>query len=416
MRRLAAKLLSALCLLLAYGAAFVCAGALVLPKMPAHWILWPAAAVSAAVLAGLLPGKARIWGGLAGAALYALNCVLWIPRGLGMLYVVPCAAVYWQVLRASPKPPFAEWGMPAMLTGVGVYGAGMILMRLLESQDTLPALRVLLLGYIPVLLFFANREALDIGAAARVGMAPPRRVRAANRWLVSALAGAVFILANLGTIRDAFYQAASWLARGIGAAIGWLLALFAMEQAEAPHEMSPSQDQFFFGEAGEPSAFWRMLEKALYVLAALIGLALLVLLLYWLARRVRRLARRLIARLRAMGQQLGDGIQERTESIPGWEELRYAARRSVARVRGRFARQPSWQSLDNTGRVRWSYRRWLQGHPDTPASATAREALRGMDQGGRLAGLYEQARYGGEGMRITDEEAAYVRDTLRREG
>lgn len=412
MKRMSLKLASALCLVLAFAPVCLLMAATQMPDAPWQWVPWPLAAALVAVCAGALPGRFRLMGAGIGLGLLAVAMVLWLPRALWFLAPL-VLALYVALIQRARAMPFEEWSPAVLLVGLAVHLVCMMLSRTMDVEWLYPAQRWLLLGYVPVLLLLGNRVALESDASGRNGMRPPRRIRSGNRWLVLAVSALVVAAANWGAIRDAFYVAAGWLGATITRIILWITELLAPDTLEEAGGGGGAggMDLGDLG-AGETSPFWAFLEKVLGWLGLVVLAAGFAYLLYRVAKLLIAASRRAMDRLREAARQLGEGVQDRTESILDWEELRDTAQARMRQLRRRFARPPRWEALDNRSRVRWSYAQWRQRTPRVADAMTARDALARADKGERMADIYERARY--SDAEISEADAAYMREASRR--
>ena len=413
MSRLLRKLASAACLLLATGTvwAFVYLG--LMREAPLAAILWPVAAAMLGVLCGALPRKARVVGTAAGLIALLAAYVLWMPEPLLLVALALYAVLYIAIVWRANTQPFAEWSILLMIGGLALYPLGMMVVRLTGLEDIRPLLRTLMMIYLPAFLLYTNHFIVEVSASARDGRRPPLRMRRANTWMVAGLSAVLLIVTNLGAIREAFYAVTNWIGSVIGAFISWFMGLFASEPAEEVVQQMESSPALPMEAATEEAAGSPLLDAILNVLAIAVVVVLAATILYMVGRLMIRLVRRLVARVREMVGQLGEGAADQAESILDWEEVRNAARTRVAGLRARLRRPPRWEDLDNRGRVRWTYGQWKAGRPAIPPSATAREALHGVQDGAQMADIYERARYSDD--EITDGEAVFLRDALRRE-
>ena len=148
----------------------------------------------------------------------------------------------------------------------------------------------------------------------------------------------------------------------------------------------------------------QLLEKVLYVIAAVLVLAAAVLLLRLILRAARRALSALRARWRAYMDAVNDSYQDQVESLLDWGEVRRAfSERRHQRRAARGARVP-WESLSPRQQVRRNYQNYLIRHPEAGAQQTARQTLPDP----RQADIYEAARYSSR--EITPEEAREMRD------
>lgn len=414
MKRWVRKWISALCLWLAVSPVFVLAGTIVQVGSTLGWLLLPALSVTLATLAGAFPAKTgRILAGIAGALLLAGCAYAAVPAVTAALAYAACLVLYWMVLKENSQPPFGERSMAFWIAGLVLHIVGMMVARGLEQVSLYPLLRGLMMAYVPVFFLSINHLAVLAGASARDGRRPPWRIQSGNIKLAVGVSVLVLILANLRVLRDAFYTAGNWLLSIIARAVDWFLNLFVSETAVEPEVIQEAAPEMMaLPEASEPALLWVILEKIIEVVGTILIIALAAFVLYKLAGQLRKLYRHLQAKLREMARYLGEGAQDETESILDWEELRAAAEARIARVRKRLTPPPRWQDLDARGRIRLSFAQWKASHRIGPAR-TAREALRPVSDGERLAALYERARY--SDLPLSEEDAEFMRDHIQQE-
>lgn len=406
MKRFVLKFVSALCLVLAFSPVMVLLGGGLSPWLR---MLWPVSAVLLALLVGYLPRRARLPVSILVALGFAAGSLFLFPQL--WYYPIPSLAAYVMVLRYRAAPPFEEWSSSVLIMGFCVFPVSMMVARGMGALQYWPMLRGLFLAYIPVLLLLTNHASLAVGASARDGRRPPARIRTGNRRLAIGIAAVVLIVANIGAIRDVFYGVSTWIATQVGRFILWLSNLLMPQEMISATPQGGQSSGMEMLEEGEPALFWVILEKILMVAALILAAIAAVYLAKKLAKVIRRGWHWLMARLRAAAHHLGEGVQEKTESILDWGELRSTTRERMHAVRKRLTRPPRWQSLpDSRARVRWAYARWLAAHPEAPEAQTARETLRNSQQGPRMADVYDRARY--SELEITEEEAVFMRDTM----
>jgi hypothetical protein len=409
MKRAALKAVSAACLWMALLPLSLPVGGATVPDAPLHWFFWGALGALLGVLAGLPRGKGRRWGALLGVLVFAACALLWLPRSLGALLALPGLLLYWLVLRAAPRPPFEEFQPQVFGVGVLLYLAAMIAARLLAAPLAELWLRRCLLAYVPVLLLMSNLWAVRTGASARDGSRPPRTLRRANRALVLGISALILILANLAAIRDAFAAAVRWLGNVLGRVLAWLMSLFPEmtpggegAPAGGGMEMLPAMEE------QEPALFWVILEKIAMVVAGLLVIALVGFAFYKTYAVLKKALARWLEKLRSTMALLGEDVQESSESILNWDEVKDNLRARAERVARRLRRPPRWGEMDNRARVRWVYAEaWVMRRAASPAQ-TARETLQKAPDGQRLADIYDAARYSER--EISAEEAERMRE------
>lgn len=408
MKRFLGKLAAALCLLLAgWPALALLAAAAGLPGF--GWTLYPALACLLAAAVMGIRGKPRAYVGILGLLLTLLGAFAALPTPARWFLPPLCAALYWIVLRKASLPPFEEWPMTVWVGGLGMHLLALLIARGASGplHALFPALRTLLLCYLPVFLWITNHLSLLTGASGPAQDKLPYRILRGNRWMVGALAALLLAIANFGAVRDAFYAVAAWAGRGIARVLLWLSSLLAFEVTEtgalpAGEGMMPGMP---IAEGGGPS--W--LERAAVVLTMLLCAALVAYGLYRLGRLLARLIRLLAARMRLAARQLGEGVEDRTERILTREEVQRAIRSRADGLRRRIRRaRPA--PKDARAEVRFAYAGW-RARRTHPASETARESLRRLPDGEAYAALYERARY--SELPVTDADAARMRQLAR---
>lgn len=410
MRRLFGKAVSALFLVQVMGALILGIGFFFLPGMPGQWALWPLLAAFLALGGMQLFGKRRAIGSVVGLAAF-LGLAAWLyPREGGVPLLLVVLVLYVLIVRAWRDPPFTEWAFALLLLGFLAYFAGIIVGRVMELPELSRMMRNGLVLFVPTLLLYSNRQYIVDSASTRGGKQPPKRIRRANFWMTLPLAAVFLVITNLQAIRDAFYAVGNAILRFFA----WLMELLAREPEEMLPEVvegAPGMMDMFPAEAVEEAGN-SILMDILGVIVAVALAGALCFMLYRAARLLWRGAKVLIARVRAAAQQLGEGVEDQTESILDWEEVRLQMRERVRRLRGR-PRQPKWEALDSRARVRWLYARWQQKQRGVAASMTAREALRAAGKREEAAALYEQARYSAQ--EVAEAEVAAMREIMERE-
>jgi hypothetical protein len=219
----------------------------------------------------------------------------------------------------------------------------------------------------------------------------------------------------IGPIMRAFI----WLKELLLSSISALFALMDREDSEPPKEPLPTpgaQEQMQLPAGGGPSAFMAFMEKVLYYFAIALTIAIALVALYFLSRLIYRVVKAIVMRLLARSREAAKGIQEYEEektSLLDWKELRQQYGDRLTSLFSRRERDPSWESLDGSGRVRLLYRLFVRrnvnaGQPFDP-HLTPREVLAGHSKEGlmskeereQLADAYNTVRYGNK--QVDDE-------------
>lgn len=405
-RKLLPKAYAALLIYLAALPLFALPAAALFPDRFWQAVLLPVPALLFTGAAGLLPAKRRIPALLGLLVLMAGACAaLFLPaRPLGMLIILPCAAVMLLFLPAMARPAHRELSVSVLGLGMLVHlGAQFVKSDLLFAAIAAP-LAWACAAYLIAVGFTFNRNMLmdqDSQAA--------RPLLNHNRRLLLGLSLLALLLTNLKTVAAAVKTAITAVLRAIVAAALWLASLFRPEESTtaAQPEGNPLEALL---EASEPGAFSRILEIILYVVAALALAALSFFALRALYRLLKRALRAVVARLQEYRQRVAADVTDQSDSLLSWEELRAAARARVHRLKRRYLPTP-WEKLTPAQRVRRVYALLLRRSPAPNPAQTAREALASgtislpEDTALALAALYEEARYSSHGIAGAEADA-----------
>ncbi|WP_282935250.1 hypothetical protein [Paenibacillus sp. RC67] len=216
---------------------------------------------------------------------------------------------------------------------------------------------------------------------------------------------------------------------GIHQLIQWLQALFSGPSSPPAAEpaKSPQPPPMNLSGNEEPALWLVWLEKILYfVVGGLLVLGCL-LAIYFILRRIPRLAKRLFAwlasKLHSEDKQKGKiGYEDDVESLMDWESLNERLFSKWKRLFNRSGHREKWEDLqDNKQRIRFLYRRWLRQSMQrgymfksflTPKE-TGLEVQQWDDKKqppvDTFLSLYEQVRYGDKGIEDHDLHAAKER-------
>lgn len=415
-RLLSMKALAALCLTLCVAPLNVLMGRRILPDWPMMWYLLPTLSLLWGVAGYLLPRKARLPFAMAGCALLAGGCILFLmPHGWQtLLLLVPCWTVLLLLPPAYARPIWDEWPPGLWTAGVFFHLTGQLLATRADYSGTAGALSVAGAAYALLLMITANRQ--NLHTSMHGNQKAPTALRRRNLALVLAL----FALAMLA----ACWQALSaWLNavghnmwQGVKRMIAWLMSLFLREEAVFQGGMGGgSMDLSALGEAVEPSAFARLMEKVAILLAAVALLALAFLAGRFLFRWLHKQLRGLLAHLRRYAASAGEAYVDEAESTLNLDERARALKEKLKRGFIRAPRRIPWQELDGRARVRRLYQQYLCRNPEAH-SLTAREALEQTSaipraDAGAFAALYERARYSDHS--IDPQEADRLRERLK---
>lgn len=246
-----------------------------------------------------------------------------------------------------------------------------------------------------------------------------RETKWRNRSLVLTLFAIIVFIAAFRTIASAFKQAGEFLFYGAIRLYLKFLSLLGDGQSTPPPKRQLEDD--LLDQSGEPSSFALIMEQVLYAIGILLTLALLIWLLVFLSKHIRRWIAQLLG---WYGERLDDRggagyVDEKESLLDGREWTRQRTKQWKERIAGLFRKEPGWDELaDNRERVRRAYLLVLLGRiaagykhseartPRETGRELNRRAPLGQEETAVLS-LYEEARYSGKP--ITDEDAAKVK-------
>ncbi|SFL80186.1 protein of unknown function [Paenibacillus sp. 1_12] len=206
--------------------------------------------------------------------------------------------------------------------------------------------------------------------------------------------------------------------------IAWLNQLLnhSSEPPPANQEVTPPPSMNL-GETPPPAAWLQWLEK---VMMFLVGAALVIgvlILLYFAAKRLPPLIKRLFQWLMLRFNQRGlhqqdTGYEDDIENLMDWKGLNSSLTGSLRQwLKGQFHSKGSWSSMDNRERARFLYREWLRKHtkegyklqkhltPEEISQDIQRWRKREPSSSlGPIVGIYEQARYSDKTLQEADIE------------
>ena len=407
-----AKGMAALILYLGSSPLFLLPGSFLLPYSPAAVLLLPLAALVLTLGAGLLPGKRRRPGFLLVLALQAALCAwVLIPQNpLSVLLFLPCLVIMLLFMPSLSRAPGMEWPAPLMTYGIALHLAGQVLKGQAVFAGAGAMLSLFFSGYLLVCLFVLNRYAL-IGAAGE-DRPPPKKLLSRNRRLLAFIGLAALLAANFKEFEIAVLAAWAFLKSVLATLLVWLSMLLpdmtSQREQAAPGELDLSG----LGGESQPGTFWVILEKVLMVVAVILAAALLLFALYQLSRLLKKLLKKILARLKDYSRSLGEGYVDRTENLFDWGEAVKAARERWTSFQKRHQRPPDYNRLSPGEKVRRIYALLIKRARPEP-SLTAREALQSglmaleQTKAQHMASLYEKARYSGHP--VSEDEAEAMR-------
>lgn len=358
----------------------------------------------------LLPGKKRLLGGIAGAAvLIAAGVVLLDVRSHIFLLFLPLmyAALLFVTLPMGGWPRGRELNISWYVVGVLLY----VLMQLLVNGSRMAETYIYepvtgpmtlgFLGYAVLLLMALNRASLDSAAMSRRTV--PLLMRRQNVVLTLALMALALLIAAIPAISSLLGDLWDWLMKGVALLAGLLAALMPQKQAGGGSAAPGDSDQLSLGEVQEPSALAVIMEKVIGIIALIAIIVLAFFAGRALIKHLVRLMKYLWTRLNHYSALASEDYED---EITDTRDEPDVERQSLF---GRLRRMApaDEKGLSPTERVRYRYKRLKQRHSDWSSANTARETL--PEQ---AASLYERARYGGE--TLTEEDAAKFREDTKR--
>jgi len=357
----------------------------------------------------LLPGRKRLPGGLAGAALLAAGALLSLPwRDHFVLLLLPVMYIVLLLMTL----PIGGWPYNRELA-VGWHVSGVLthlLMQLLlngsqmTGTDTyLPARLPLLfsfLAYAVLVLLALNRASLDSAAQSRRKV--PLLMRRQNLILTLALLLIGVLVAAIPAIGAALSTLWDYVLKGISLLMALIAALLPQKTAGGGGGPGGAADEMGFGEANPPSAFAVLMEKIIGYLALIILVVGLILLLRVIGRKLVKLFRYLLMRMQQYSAAAGEDYEDEITSTRDEADVE----RESLLTRLRRAAPGEEKGRTPTERVRLRYKR-LKQKRDWSAASTARETLPG-----EAAALYERARYGGHA--LSEAEAERFREETKK--
>lgn len=390
----------------------------------ALWLLVPAA-VAAAWLCMLLPGKVRLLAGL-------LGCAGLCAMSLRPLPILSSAAVNGGTLHVEPRLlygliplllcafllyslQFAAWPREREIA-FNWYAAGVIahlIAQLLafaaRRQSTSgwdaprPILTVAFILFLTLTLLSMNRSTMLGASLGRQRI--PSSMRRRNVAITLSLLAFALIIAGIPAIVRTTERLFMLLLRTIGAVMAFIAGLLETETAPGMGGSGGGMDMMPPAAYTEPSLLAVILEKIAMTAALIVAL----LLVFWMLRQLMRALRALMQRIaqhltRYMHAASLDYVDEITDT-------RGESGESSGSLLSRLLRtaRVREKNLTPAGRIRYRYRLLLRRHPDWHASRTARENLPE-----ETAALYEAARYSGH--EVTEQDAEAFKKAVNRNG
>ena len=388
--------------------------------LPALALLIPAA-LAAAWVCILLPGKVRLFGGF---SCCAGLCVL----SLRTLPILSSAVIAGNALRVEPSLlcalvplllctfllyslQFAAWPREREIAFnwyaacVIVHLIAQLMCRAARIQRTyawdkvMPVLTACFVLFLMLTLLSMNRTTMQ-GASLGRQYIPPSMRRRNVAITLSLLLGAL-VIAGIPAIVRAFERLFMLLLGAAGAVMAFIARLLETDSAPGMGGSGSGMGMMPPVEYTEPGLLAVILEKIAMAAALILAAVIVLFILYKTFRLIQTLIRRIAQHLsRYMAAASQDYVDEitntREESGEASSSLLDRLKRIVP-IRERH--------LSPAERIRYRYRLLLRRHPDWPLSRTARESLTP-----EAAALYEAARY--DGRQVTEEDAEQFKKDL----
>ena len=369
--------------------------------------LFPAAYVLLAWLCLLIPGKRRLLAGFLGAAMLAGLGASALKHGV-VLLLFPALYIF-LLFVALPiggwdhrRELNIAWQVIGLLThllmqllidgsrrlGEDVYGAA----------ATPVLVSFLLLGALTVLAF--NRTSLESASMSRRTV--PLIMRRANGAISIGLLVLGVLIAAIPAIGGVLAQLWDWIVK-ILLIIGTFLSSIMPQNQQGGGGGAPADEgPVVAGAAQETSALALFLEKLMGVFALVVTVALLLLFLWVIGKKLIRLAKHLWSRWGQYSVMAGEDYEDEITSTRDESDVEREG--LLTRLR-RIVPEDEKAATANE-RIRSRYRH-LKRRRDWGAASTARETLPES-----AAALYERVRYGGEA--LTDAEAEAFREGTKK--
>lgn len=358
----------------------------------------------------LVRGKFRFMVGGAGIALlFGLSC--WLMPVRERFYLLFLPLVYSVMLWLSL--PIGGWHRDEELSGLWylfftiLHLFAHLFLRFIGDLDEPSPLSPLLLISFLVLLQLAmlalNRTSLNSAGHYRVQV--PQHMRRRNIVLTVGLFLLTLLVAALPAIGALLRRLWEGFLGLVFRVVNWFSSLFATDVSGGGGggggDMAAAMGAF---ETPEPTLFQIILEKILFGLAFLAGIALVIWMGYELWQKVKRLARWLWQRMEAFSTSIGKDYED--EVTDTRDEAQYEKISPFQRLRQRFARVDE-SKLSPAQRIRYRYLRLRMRHEEWQPADTVRDTL--PEEAARL---YEQARYSSHAP--STEEAKQFADIIRK--
>lgn len=389
------------------------------PGTVMNWLLLVSVSYLAGAVFVIVFQMKRKWQQVIGSALlasllviYSMGHTLWSYITIVLLIVAMLRGVYMAYRQINQVYPELFY-----FIGPGLYFLTAIFYARLEELNVYASF-MFWLGLLSLLicLFFSNRVHLQWTSITQNRNQSVDGEQKLNKGLLLhnriLLIGLLLIIVIASLLRQ-IQQGLSWLYSQLVAWINRLLASDSVDPLPETEPEAPSSPDFGFMEPAEPNPFFVWLERAVQVVFYVLIIAVTIVLLYWLGKRMIRLIGWLSNWLNSRTDRQSEensytGYVDEEEVLDGgWKPFAGAAadrmRSWMERMRNREA---SWETLSSKReKARYLYRHYIRrpsSQKSVRESSTPREAGTALSKQypeyekaiKRLADSYEQARYG----------------------
>lgn len=284
-----------------------------------------------------------------------------------------------------------------VIAGIVLYGVAGIAAIAIRSRALDACLGAGGGAFMIASLWMINDGAMHTGAASRTGVRPPAAMRRHNRALLIALMLICALIAGFNWLKEKAEWLLGVVTAAIGRAIMALMRLFGSEQAGGGMGGGAGDmDLSGLAEAQEPSKFWEIMTYFAYAAAAVIVLALLYFIIRKLARMAKSLAARIGAWMARVTRAAGEDYKDEQESLLDWGDVRKDMSEGFKRRwSALFKREKKWTLMDAREKARYLVRTLYRRGRIPVDGRTLREALPDLNAPDpeALAAVYETARY-----------------------
>ncbi|MBE5795168.1 MAG: DUF4129 domain-containing protein [Clostridiales bacterium] len=362
----------------------------------------------------LVPGKLRWLFGCIGTTLF-FGIAFWLLPIRGKYYLLILPVAYSALLVLTL--PMGGWNREDELSPVWAVACAVLHLLvylhlrfaqrngeslLFDERAFSLLLTVSFLLFLLLAMLALNRLSLTYASQHRVQV--PLNMRRRNKVLTIGLFLFAVIMAALPAIGAFLSRLWEEFTSSIARFVNWFGSLFSPAESAGGGgggaDMTASLGAL---ETPEPTLFQIIVEKILFALAFVAGIALLIWMGYELWQKGKRLFRWLWKRFEWFTSAVAKDYED--EVTDTRDEAQYEKTSALQRLKKRLVRVDE-SKLSPKQRVRYRYQRLRMKHEEWQPSDTVRDTLP-ME----AAQLYERARYGNQ--TITEEEAQQFKEEIR---